>query len=150
MCSKNLFIPIMLLLASCQRAKTGYVDVYKLVEGFDMQKEFTTHAREELNLSYMRADSVISIERLRDTIKGNALKEQLYSVIANNIEVNNKEIEKIIWNRLNPYIISYGKKKNYKYIFGANGTGNILYADEQENITADLIIYVNKSYNGKN
>jgi len=55
----------------------------------------------------------------------------------------------MIWKRLNPYIAEYGKEKGYAYIYGANGTGNVLYADEGEDITDELIEYVNKRYHDK-
>ena len=51
-----------------------------------------------------------------------------------------------IWKRLNQYISDYGDKNKYTFIFGANGQGNIMYANKMRNITDDVIKYVNARY----
>lgn len=134
---------------SCQSKKTGYVDTFKLVSDFELQKEYSSLARKELDQARTSIDSVIAIEKLKDTVRANVLKDELYTSLSRNVEDHTKELEKIIWNRLNPYISQYGKEKGYQYIYGANGTGNILYADKSEDITDQLIIYVNNRYHDK-
>lgn len=39
-------------------------------------------------------------------------------------------------------------KKGYRYIFGAEGSGVLMYADERNNITKEVIEYINARYKG--
>lgn len=50
--------------------------------------------------------------------------------------------------QLNQYIKEYGEKKGYRYIFGAEGSGVLMYADERNNITKEVIEYINARYKG--
>lgn len=136
-------------MTSCIKEKTAYVDVYKLVEGFDLQKEYTEQAKLTIDREKAMIDSLLYIEGMNNPARKLELQNELYTRLYQKVENQNVEIEKIIWNRLNPYLVEYGKKHGYTYIFGANGTGTILYADESENITEDLIKYVNERYHDK-
>jgi outer membrane protein len=49
-------------------------------------------------------------------------------------------------NAINDYIKKYGKSKGFKYVLGATGQGNILYADEAQDITEKIIEGLNKDY----
>ncbi len=49
-------------------------------------------------------------------------------------------------NRINDFIKVYGQKKGYTYILGANGSGNVVYAEEAYNITKEVIEGLNKQY----
>ena len=53
------------------------------------------------------------------------------------------------WTQLNEYIQEYGRKKEYKYIFGATGQGALMYANDKDNVTKEIIEYVNQCYNDK-
>lgn len=61
----------------------------------------------------------------------------------------NAELNLKIWEKLNIYINEYGAENNFTIIYGADGNGNILYAEEELNITKDVIDYCNQKYNGK-
>lgn len=49
-----------------------------------------------------------------------------------------------VLSKLNNIIKEYGKKQRYKIIFGANTSGNIVYADNVLDITDEVIEVVNK------
>lgn len=51
-----------------------------------------------------------------------------------------------IWKRINQYIVAYGKKEGYDFIFGASGDGSIMYAGEANDVTDDVVSYINKQY----
>lgn len=142
-------ISAILILSSCSQKKTGFVDIFKLVEEFELQKEYSDGAKREMDRERTMIDSIIYTEKLRDPSSYENAKNELYTALYRKTEERNKEIEKMIWKRLNPYIAEYGKEKGYAYIYGANGTGNVLYADESEDITKELIEYVNKRYHDK-
>lgn len=144
-----LVVPLMLVLTSCSVKKTGYVDMFKLVQEFELQKEYSDEAKREIDREKAMIDSIVYAEKLHNPSSSENVKDQLYTALYRKTEQRNKEIEKMIWKRLNPYVAEFGKEKGYSYIYGANGTGNVLYADEKQNVTEELIEYVNKRYHGK-
>ena len=51
--------------------------------------------------------------------------------------------------QLNEYIEDFGEENKLDYIFGANGTGTIMYGNESKDVTKEVVTYVNKKYVGK-
>ena len=51
--------------------------------------------------------------------------------------------------KINSYIADYGKKHYYKMILGATMDGNILYADEQDDLTQNILKDLNDIYEKK-
>ena len=54
----------------------------------------------------------------------------------------NKEIQKIVF----AYLEKVNKEKNYTYIFGYNGMGNVLYANSRFDITREIVNGLNNEY----
>lgn len=54
-----------------------------------------------------------------------------------------------IWTQLNQYIKEYGSENDYEYIFGANGDGALMFANDAVNITDDVNNFVNERYQGQ-
>ncbi len=138
------------ILSSCESKKTAYVDLYKLVNEFELQKEYSDEAKRDMNKEKTMVDSIIISEKIKNPANYENIRNELYAALYKKTEEKNKEIESMIWKRLNPYINDFGKEKGYSFIYGANGTGTMLYADEKYNITDELIKYVNQRYHGKN
>jgi outer membrane protein len=44
------------------------------------------------------------------------------------------------------FIKSYGKEKGYSYIFGTGDVASVLYAEDQYDITKELIAALNEKY----
>lgn len=100
-------------------------------------------------------------ERSSLSVKERELKEQLLSNKQQQISNYKQSIDKkakeeeekmmqTIYSELNDFVTEYGKKKGYQYILGANGTGNVLYADKAVNITDIILEGINKEYSKKN
>ena len=51
--------------------------------------------------------------------------------------------------RLNQYIEQYAEENGYDFILGSNGQGNVMYAKKENNVTDDLIKYINNEFNAK-
>lgn len=64
-------------------------------------------------------------------------------------EVMTQEYSGRIWKQLNQYIQDFGKENDYEYILGADGSGAVMYANGQNNITNEVKKYVNQRYKGK-
>lgn len=147
--NKTLIIGLMVILTSCTDKKTGYVDIFRLVSEFELQKEYSGEAKKEMDSEKAMIDSMVFLEKLKDPAAYENLKNELYADLYRKAEERNKEIEAMIWKRLNPYLVDFGKENGYTYIYGANGTGNVLYADKSQDVTEELIQYVNKRYHDK-
>lgn len=135
-----------LTLGSCTSKKTGYVDMFKLVSEFELQLEYTKQFKVEVDRQKQMIDSLVYAQKLRDPVSADQLKNALYQKLNMETEKTNVEIEKMLWTRLNPFIEDFGRERGYSYIYGANGTGNVLYASPDLDITDELIEYVNKRY----
>ena len=55
----------------------------------------------------------------------------------------------LIWARINAYTMEFGEENGYQYIFGANGDGSVMYAEESTDVTEEMIAYVNSRYAGE-
>jgi len=62
--------------------------------------------------------------------------------------MNKEKYEEQIMTQLSQYVKDYGKEHNYQFIYGADGSGTVMYADEGMNITEEVKKYVNEKYKG--
>jgi outer membrane protein len=53
-----------------------------------------------------------------------------------------------VWKQLNQYIKEYGEKNAYDYILGTKGEGEIMYANDREDLTLKVTEYANSKYEG--
>ena len=106
-----------------------------------------------------RKNLIDSIEFNAAQIQKKGDREEYQQVIQNYIQ-KRKEIEQAnetlsnqydesIWKQINSYSEEFGKAKGYKMIFGADGSGTLMYAEKNIDITEEFITFINKMYNGK-
>ena len=57
-----------------------------------------------------------------------------------------KQFDAKILSQLNQYIKEFGKEFNYTYIFGNDGNGSLLYADDRRNISKEVSDYLNTKF----
>ena len=132
-----------------------YVDNIRLFNAFNMTKEIRSIKERKITNQNRVLDSIYSIyqdiddkesgdaKTLQSKIsKSNKTLQDLQSNYTNNIPSQ-------VWVRLNSYLKEYGKQQNLKIIFGTSGNGNIMFAEENINITEQLIEYINERYEGK-
>lgn len=70
--------------------------------------------------------------------------------IQKQIQEEDKKATQTVINDINDYVKEYGKKKGYEIIFGASGSGNIMYADEGTDLTEKILEGLNNEFEGKN
>lgn len=147
-----------------------YVDINKLVEGYERTK--TERATFETKTSTLKAnvDSLMvnwqdelknyEKERLSMTKKELELKQQLLQnkqqqinnyqqAIQKQIQEENQKMTQTVINDINDYVKEYGKKKGYRIIFGAKGSGNIMYAEDASDLTQTILEGLNEMYTSK-
>jgi outer membrane protein len=146
-----------------------YVDVNKLLEGYDRTKV----EREAFNKKTMamkaNVDSLMTNwqdelkayekERSSMTKKELELKQQLLQnkqqqighyqqAIQKQIQEEDQKMTQTVINDINDYVKEYGKKHGHRVIFGAQGSGNIMYAQEGADLTNKILQGLNEQYNG--
>ncbi len=140
--------------------KLAYVDSGKLVEKYNdmmaLRKELGEKTKKSqanldtLSGEFERAMKKYEKDRVTMSEKERKLNEELlnnkqqqYMQYKEAVQAKAKEEEvkaaTIVLNKLNNYIKQYGKTHHYKIIFGANSSGNVIYADEVINITDPII-----------
>lgn len=144
--------------------KVGYVEVAKLYNEFTLKKELENNLSSILNKRQLILDSL----KLQLQMQANYFKKQKSpsdgeirewervkyeyqtsekQFSEDNIALNERYMQQV-WEQLNQYIKDYGKQNHFDYIHGANGSGTLLYAHEKNDITNELIQYVNERYQG--
>lgn len=147
-----------------QSAKIAYVELGTVFSEFEMTKQYKTKleatvlARKavldslELGLK-AKSRSINALGKATDNvIEDFTYNKEYYLEKAQQFEEDNQALKQKfdaeINKQLNQYLKDYGEKGGYKYIFGANGSGNLMYANEGDNVTPQVIIYINERYKG--
>jgi outer membrane protein len=174
---KKSILPILISLLLCggmfffciyqsqQRGKLAWVNINEVYAEFIFKKELekkilqTQQARKQVTDSLEFELKVLSRE-IRAEKGGNKNRIQLFEAKREAYlqkkeaqEEDNAMLEKQyneqILTQLNQYLKDYGKEKNLRYLFGTTGNGNLMYAEESEEVTKDVILYINEKYKGK-
>lgn len=133
-----------------QQSRIKYVDTITLFNEFILTKQLEAKDAPMLNKFKMKLDSLHQVYGLiKDEAQRNELGLTIYQ-FENEYKgfstKSNSDINDLVWTRLNPMIHEYGKKNGFTILFGANGMGNVLYAEETRDETKKLIEYCNKAY----
>lgn len=130
-------------------AEVAYIDIGRLVGGYQMKKDLDKQANGDLQRIKSVADSLKMIKKAALGTPTPRLDSQLQYVqyaFQQYYEQSNRKISEKIWERLNPLLEQYGKERNIRLLVGANGAGTVLYGDKGIDMTDDLIKYLNSKY----
>tara|TARA_R110002051_G_scaffold2660_1_gene14297 strand:+ start:39028 stop:39561 length:534 start_codon:yes stop_codon:yes gene_type:complete len=147
-----------------------YVDVNKLLDGYKRTKIVRTEFEAKAKTLKSNVDSLVTgwQNELKDYEKNRskyskkelALKEELLGnkqqqisnyqqAITKQVQEEDKKSTQTVINDINGFVKEFGKRKGYKIIFGASGSGNIMYADETSDLTSIVLEGLNKEFEGK-
>jgi outer membrane protein len=130
---------------------TYKIELQKKVESLQLNRKNILDSLEfELKLLSRKIDNEENQNKSRiDTffIKKNQFLT-LKQDFSNEIDQLSETYDNQIYQQISQYVFDYGKIHDYTYIFGATGSGSIMYADERENITIEVLDYINKRYKG--
>lgn len=144
--------------------KTGFVQLGKVYDGFELSKNLNAQFKitatnrknflDSLEFQVKNIYTQASENREDKQLLQNLEKaQQYYAYQKEQIETTVSKLEsqynEQIWTQLNEYVKEYGKEKEYSYIFGAEGSGTIMYFTETEDLTEEMIQYINNKYQGK-
>lgn len=161
------FLSILFLVSCNNGKKTAYVELITVHDQFEYTKELKSklleiqNTGEQLKKHYENiVDSLYSIlDKTKDNnVKANILKDievvkidyqRKENDFLQSYKLQVQKFDEQIWSRINVFVTEYGKKNGYDYIFGADGTGGLMYSDSTNNITSDVITYINNKYQDK-
>ncbi len=143
--------------------KDGFIDNNRLFLEFAGTKELIKKAEgnmsdlhrhlDTLNARLVILDSLVTKNKQTDLVRELSetryVRDSLHYIYKEQTNQYMSEIQEQSWNLLNQYIIDFGEEKRYKYIFGANGSGTMMYGVDSKDITDKLLEYVNNKYNEK-
>lgn len=145
--------------------KTGYVLISEVYNSFEMKKEMekkyllVKNSRDkildslELELKILGSKIKKEEEKNKTTIEDFTYKREEYLQRKKTYDEDNealtKKYDQEIITQLNQYVKDYGERNGYTYIFGNDGNGSMMYANEAGNITKDVIVFINGKYRGE-
>lgn len=145
-------------------SKMAYISISEVFNNFDLKKEyekkinFTKESRKKIIDSLEFSLKLLGKRIEKDNAKNKddlavfEVKRNDYFEKKKAFEQDNarqtKEYDKLIITQLNQYVKDFGKEKGYKYIYGNDGNGSLMYAEEGDNITKEVTAYINLKYKG--
>jgi outer membrane protein len=142
-----------------------YVDVNKLLEGYDRTKAERDAFEKKATIMKANIDSLLTEwqnelmnyekERSKMAKKELELKQQqlqyrqqqinnYQEAVQKQIREEEQKMAQTLLNDINDYVSEFGKKSGHRIIFGAQGSGNIMYAEEGVDLTEEILIGINK------
>ncbi len=154
----KLYIVVLIIAVSTgcmEKNPPKYVDVVRVFNEFNLSKELQKNAE----FTTLKMEGELDSLRLSLTLASNTQSESYrekayhYEQLQNN---NSTELEKIvsdsdakIWGLLNTYFKEFGEQKNISILHGGNGSGTVLYVDEQDDLTDEFLEFANNKYEGE-
>jgi len=141
-----------------QGSKVAYVQSNQVFESFALTKQLQAELENTQQARKAVLDEIgLRLERM--SVQDKAAKDSLES-LSNDLyarqqrftEDNRVQAEQYnsqIWTQLNQYMQDFAEAKGYEVLLGATGNGSLLAADEELNVTEELITYVNTRYEGE-
>jgi outer membrane protein len=137
--------------------KLAYVDNAQLFAGFKMKAELERKYQDVEKQKQNILDSLLAHIRAdeRDGLPAEKLDllKQEFMYRKQSYEKENSalmgQLNAEIWNRLNGYVREFGRQKRFKIILGTSGQGTLMFAQDDLNITDELLQYANEKYNGQ-
>ncbi len=145
--------------------KMAFVDNIRLFNEFNLKKEIekeitiTSTARKNkldsmrLSLELFRKQIESTKTINKDAVRNFETSKQQYLLKEEQMQEDNRAMarkgDEQVWKQLNEYVKEYGKQSGYEFLLGTNGEGNLMYANERNDVTSEVIKFVNEKYTGK-
>lgn len=156
-----------LIMASCQQEKIGYVDNIKLMDAYqqkiDIEAKFKTKAdaltkkRDSISqafqmeaqafqakaqtMSQQKAQEEYAVFQQRGQIMGQQLQQEDQQLQA----AGQVEMDSVV-SAVKKEIIAFGKTNGYSYILGGGDGGSVLYGTDKNDLTDEIVKILNDNY----
>lgn len=145
------------------KPKTAYMDIKKVFNGFQMKKELEEKYKQTERTRDKTLDTLLfnlqAISRQMQQDKANtqlisqfeARREQYLKAkqqFAQDNSALSQKYDSQIFEQITQYVMEFGKKNNYDFIYGADGNGNLMFASDKYDVSNDVITFINNKYKG--
>jgi outer membrane protein len=146
------------------RKKIAYVDLNKVFQKFEFKENLEKQLLKTTELRTQKLDSLefelnilskqIESENAKDAEKVGLFqaKRDFYFKKKQEFEEDRsaqvQQYDEQILKQLTQYVNDYGKDHDYTYILGSDGNGMIMYSEAQNDITEEVIVYINNKFKG--
>lgn len=159
----SLGISLIIFTQTRQSTKVAYIELIKVFNGFDMTQQYKKKLEAVMMNRKMIMDSMALGLKARSRSFGNTkpgiadlqdfeYEKELYAEKLRQFEEDNQALSQQydieINKQLNQYVKEYGQKNGFRYIYGAQGSGVLMYAREEDNVTEEVLRYINERYKG--
>lgn len=122
-----------------KKAATWQANVDTLIKGF--QDELKNYEKERSRMSAREKE-------LKEELLNNKQMQinQFREAMGKKYRDEEGKMTQSVLNMVNDYVKEFGKRKGYKYILGANGSGSLVYTQEKFDITEELLKGLNDEY----
>lgn len=149
-----LLIFVILLFLYLNQKKIVLVHSAIVFNEFAMTKEMKQDGENEIKNRKSQIDSLYKLLQSKEIrIDKNLILNQIIEQkndldnFKNNYPKLNSEK---IWNRISIYAKEFSKENGYDVLLGSETNSDVIYSDEEMNVTNDFIIYLNNKYEGFN
>jgi outer membrane protein len=147
----------------CFAPKPAFIDIPKVFNGFTMKNEMQKKYQRTESIRNKIVDSLsMDLQLLSNRVKSDPknqalinefdMKRQYFFSMKNKTEEDNavlsEQYDKQILEQMSTYILEYGKKNGFDFIYGSSGNGTLMYASDKYNISEEIITFINSKYNG--
>lgn len=162
---RNVLIALtaLMLTACAKETKIGYVKIQQIFLDFEYKKELEKNLRgvqekrktmlDSLELELKVLSRQIESEQNKDKLAEFEARRENYLNKKQEFDDSNervvKQYDEQIIRQMNQYVKDYGEKNGYTFIYGAGGSGNLMYADSTYDITKKVTEYINERYKGQ-
>ncbi|MFS4492737.1 OmpH family outer membrane protein [Maribacter sp. 2308TA10-17] len=157
----------LILLASCEQAKIGYVDNVKLMDAYqekiDVEAKFKTKTdaltkkRDSISQAFQleaqafqakaqkmnqkKAQEEYGLMQQRGQFIGQQLQQEEQALVT----AGQTEMDSVV-SRVKKAVKAYGKTNKYTYILGGGDGGSVLYGQEVNDLTDEVVKILNADY----
>lgn len=150
---------VLSLLALNQQRKVAYFDYAEVHEGCNLKKNLESDLEKVVSARKSQLDSLnLELTLLSNKVQSdNADQEELdrfedmksrFLTLQNTFEQENYRLKEEYFNQIrksiNEKAKSFGETNGYDYLFSAVGDGALMYADKGQDVTDQMLEYVNR------
>lgn len=155
----------LVMLSSCQeQTKIGFVDNSKLINDFQKKKDIEATFQVEIDAFNKKVDSIgqsfqaqaaeMQEKDPKMVQKGSQEKYQAlaqqYQRFQQQFQMEEQQIQKksqsqidTLIKEVKTFVKEYGEKNGYSYILGSNEAGSVMYGDESQDLTKEILEALN-------
>ena len=146
-------ISVLFIISNKKNEVIVSVDNIKLFDEFKMTKEMKSIGNKEYASKKKYLDSLYLKLQEQDLDK-NTKEVLMKEFVSKREELDQfnqsfaiQESDKI-WKRINSYVKEFAKEKEYKIVLGSENSREVLYTSETIDVTNELLLFINKRYEG--